>query len=96
MLFRSQVLSNREAGDGRMDIGVLAGDGQTALVLELKVAPSFDKLGDSARKGLDQIDARRYASAFSDIDGVEIRRYGVAFCRKACAVALADDHSGQP
>ena len=92
----AQVLSNREAGDGRMDIGVLAGDGQTALVLELKVAPSFDRLGDSARKGLDQIDARRYASAFSDIDGVEIRRYGVAFCRKACAVALADDHSGQP
>ena len=92
----AQVLSNREAGDGRMDIGVLAGDGQTALVLELKVAPSFDKLCDSARKGLDQIDARRYASAFSDIDGVEIRRYGVAFCRKACAVALADDHSGQP
>ena len=92
----AQVLSNREAGDGRMDIGVLAGDGQTALVLELKVAPSFDRLGDSARKGLDQIDARRYASAFSDIDGVKIRRYGVAFCRKACAVALADDHSGQP
>ena len=92
----AQVLSNREAGDGRMDIGVLAGDGQTALVLELKVAPSFDRLCDSARKGLDQIDARRYASAFSDIDGVEIRRYGVAFCRKACAVALADDHSGQP
>ena len=92
----AQVLSNREAGDGRMDIGVLAGDGQTALVLELKVAPSFDRLCDSARKGLDQIDARRYASAFSDIDGVKIRRYGVAFCRKACAVALADDHSGQP
>ena len=87
----AQVLSNREAGDGRMDIGVLAGDGQTALVLELKVAPSFDKLGDSARKGLDQIDARHYASVFSDIDGIEIRRYGVAFCRKACQVVLGDN-----
>ncbi|MGN0878459.1 MAG: AAA family ATPase, partial [Oligosphaeraceae bacterium] len=87
----AQVLSNREAGDGRMDIGVLAGDGQTALVIELKVAPSFDRLGDRAREGLDQIDARRYDSAFSDLDGVVIRRYGVAFCRKACAVALADE-----
>ena len=87
----AQVLSNREAGDGRMDIGVLAGDGQTALVLELKVAPSFDRLGERAREGLDQIDSRRYDSAFSDLDGVVIRRYGVAFCRKACAVALADE-----
>ena len=85
------VRSNYEAGYGRADILLADRRRRRAAILELKVAPSFDKLGDSARKGLDQIDARHYASVFSDIDGIEIRRYGVAFCRKACQVVLGDN-----
>ena len=90
-----EVRSNFEAGYGRADILLADRRRRRAAVLELKVAPSFDKLCDSARKGLDQIDARRYASVFSKIDGVKVFRYGVAFCRKACAVALADDQTPQ-
>ena len=83
------VRSNYEAGYGRADIQVADRRHRRAAVLELKVAPSFDQLGDRAREGLDQIDCQRYASIFSKIDGVEVFRYGVSFCRKACQVVLA-------
>ena len=86
-----EVRSNFEAGYGRADILLADRRRRRAAILELKVAPSFDKLCDSARKGLDQIDARRYASVFSKIEGVKVFRYGIAFCRKACQVVLGDN-----
>ena len=86
-----EVRSNFEAGYGRTDILLADRRRRRAAVLELKVAPSFDKLGERAREGLDQIDVHRYASVFSKVEGVEVFRYGVAFCRKACQVVLGDN-----
>ena len=86
-----EVRSNYEAGYGRADILLEDRRRRQAAVLELKVAPAFDKLGASAHKALEQIDARCYDSAFSGLGGVKVFRYGIAFYGKACAVALANE-----
>lgn len=75
--------SNRETGLGRADITLQ--DSQTAVIIELKVAESSDKLKFACQEALIQIKEKEYAHEFNNLDCIKI---GIAFYQKSCAVLI--------
>ena len=78
-----RVVSNREAGYGRFDLGIFPREtGIPGIVMEFKVADSEDTLAETARQALAQIEEKDYLAEFR-AQGVEaVWCYGVAFCGK--------------
>lgn len=81
------IRSNREAGDGRMDIAVRSLDIlNPPIILELKVADSFKNMENLCQAALRQIEARRYDDWIPEEGYTEAWLYGVSFFRKQCMI----------
>jgi hypothetical protein len=78
-------LSNREAGDGRVDICYDRGD--AAFVFELKYAERAEDMEAKALEALGQIDSKRYCAEIP-LDR-EVVKIGLALHGKRCAAACA-------
>ena len=78
-----QVVSNRESGYGRFDIGIFPKEaGIPGLMLEFKVASTEAELERAASEALAQMEKNHYPAEFEARGVQEIWQYGVAFCGK--------------
>ena len=80
-----QVRSNTECGNGRPDILVLDLLRKRAVIIEIKVAGTYEGMEKSAQAALAQIEDRKYASGLPP-RVTQLIKYGVAFCKKECLV----------
>ena len=83
------VKSNRESGNGRPDILILAKRRrQLAIIIEIKVTDDYNKLNEKCNEALKQIAEKNYAAELAYNGYKKIIRYGVAFCQKDCMVKV--------
>lgn len=81
------VQSNRESGNGRPDILIKYPSVRgKAVILELKVARSYQDLEKKCDEALRQIEERNYEVELRQEGYTEILKYGIAFYRKECMV----------
>lgn len=81
------VKSNRESGNGRLDIVVRNLDvSQPPVILELKVSDTFKDMDSACDKALKQIEDMGYDSWLPDEGYSGVWEYGIAFFRKQCRV----------
>ena len=82
-----RVISNRESGIGRYDIAMRypSAKGQVIL-MELKVADTFDAMEAGCDAALAQIEERNYDSEFRKDGYRHIQKYGICFYKKECMV----------
>ena len=80
------IRSNAELGEGYCDIMVCTPE-RTGIVIELKYAEDGD-LEKGCQEALVQIKEKKYADIFEYWDMKKLVRYGIAFCRKECKVAV--------
>ena len=83
------VKSNRESGNGRSDIFIKpVSRRKTAVILELKVAKTFDDLEKRADDALKQIEEKKYELELRDDGYKNIIKYGISFFKKDCLVKI--------
>ncbi len=85
-----RVLSNRESGTGRPDILLKTPyirKGR-AMILELKVADSYQNMESCCESALRQIEERDYEAALREEGYQDIVKYGICFYRKECLIML--------
>ena len=81
------VKSNRESGNGRLDIMVKSPSLRgRAFILEVKVSDKIDNLESDAEKALGQISDKKYAEELRAEGYRNIDCYGISFYRKDCEV----------
>ena len=85
-----RMVSNRESGDGRLDIALeenkFRGRG---VILEIKVTKDIRQMEAKCREALEQIETNRYEDGLRS-DGCDpILKYGVCFFKKGCMVVKA-------
>ena len=81
------VLSNRESGNGRPDILLKYPSVRgKAVILEIKVAHTYQELENKCDEALRQIEEQKYEEALRQEGYSDILKYGVAFYRKECMV----------
>ena len=81
------VLSNRESGNGRPDIILKYPSVRgKAVILEIKVARTYQELESKCDEALKQIKDQKYEEALRQEGYSDILKYGVAFYRKECMV----------
>lgn len=81
------VQSNRESGNGRPDILIRYPSVRgKAIILEIKVAKSYQELEQKCREALGQIEEQKYEATLRQEGYRNILKYGVAFYRKECMV----------
>lgn len=81
------IRSNREAGDGRLDIVVRSLDVlQPPVILELKVSDTFKGMEPACRRALEQINLKSYDAWIPEEGYTEAWLYGIAFYRKQCLI----------
>ncbi|HOO79038.1 MAG TPA: AAA family ATPase, partial [Lachnospiraceae bacterium] len=84
-----RVKSNREAGNGRLDICVRNDDLEmTPAILELKVAKKFKELDEEAESALLQITEKGYDAPLEEDGFTEVIHYGISFFRKQVRVRM--------
>lgn len=81
------VLSNRESGNGRPDILLKYPSVRgKAVIMEIKVARTYQELGNKCQEALKQIEDQNYEEALRQEGYSDILKYGIAFYRKECMV----------
>ncbi len=80
------VRSNREAGEGRLDLVMHRERENSAMIFEVKYTREYKDLEGTARTALDQIKEKNYDRYFEGWMPEKIIHYGIAFCRKRCRV----------
>lgn len=80
------ISSNAESGEGYSDILIRTGN-RVGIVIETKYAEDGN-LEKGCREALDQIKEKKYDAGLQKDGMKEIRRYGIAFCKKNCKVVL--------
>ena len=81
------VLSNREAENGRPDILLKYPSVRgKAVILEIKVAHTYQELENKCDEALRQIEEQKYEEPLRQEGYSDILKYGVAFYRKECMV----------
>ena len=81
------VQSNRESGKGRPDILVRYPSVRgKAVILELKVAKTYQELEKKCDEALRQIEEQKYEEGLRREGYQDILKYGVSFYRKECMV----------
>ena len=86
---RYLIKSNRESGKGRSDIIIRSVSRRgAAVILELKVAKSFDELEKKADEALNQIEKKKYEAELRSDGYKNIIKYGIAFYGKDCLIKL--------
>ena len=79
--------SNRESGKGRSDIFIKpVSRRKTAIILELKVAKTFDELDEKADEALRQIEEKNYEAELNSDGYKNVIKYGISFFKKDCLV----------
>lgn len=85
------VKSNRESGKGRYDLVLKpVSRRKEVFILEFKVTKDIRKLGEATDAALRQIAKKQYDRELRDEGYDVISYYGIAFCRKECAVKIGD------
>ena len=83
------VKSNRESGNGRLDIMIKnLDDGKAPIVMELKVSESFKSLDAACDKAIQQIEEKEYDAWAVEEGYPEVINYGIAFFRKRCKIKM--------
>jgi len=83
------VESNHEGGDGRYDILVRNLDVTIPpIIMELKISRTFKGMEQDCRKALEQIEDKKYDSWLPEEGYRETIRYGIAFFKKQCRIAV--------
>lgn len=87
--YAKDVSSNVEAGDGFADLVFTSGVGtkRIGVVIEVKRCAKPNDMYDTAEAALRQIKEKRYAAYLDRLRCGKECLYGIAFCRKDCAVA---------
>ena len=81
------VLSNRESGNGRPDILLKYPSVRgKAVIIEIKVAKSYQELEEKCDAALQQIEDRKYEEPLRQEGYNIILKYGIAFYKKDCMV----------
>lgn len=81
------VKSNRETGNGRADIVMYTPSRRgMAMILELKLADTIDKLQETCEKGLQQIVDKGYDKELMAEGYKNIQKYAIAFYKKDCEI----------
>ena len=80
------VESNYENGLGRSDIVIKDRRNRRAVVIEVKIASSEDKLETECREALKQIEEKQYVRKIERSGFRKVVRYGIAFYKKECLV----------
>lgn len=81
------VKSNRESGNGRLDICVRSLNVKIPpVILELKTADTFRQMEEACEAALGQIEEMGYGSELAEEGYEAVREYGIAFYRKQCKV----------
>ena len=85
----SNYKSQPEAGNGYADIAFLAETttGRIGVVIEIKYCKDPDDLYEAAEVAISQIHGKGYGAYFDKLGCPRKLVYGIAFCRKDCAVA---------
>ena len=84
-----KIRSNREAGEGRYDIGLIPKEKKyPGIIMELKWARDFSEreLQNLSEKALIQIDAKHYADEMINEGTKELMKLGIAFSGKKVVV----------
>ena len=83
------VKSNRESGDGRLDICVRSLDvTQPPAILELEISSTFKGMAAACDEALKQIDEKNYDNWLPEEGYSEVWHYGIAFFKKQCMVKV--------
>ena len=86
--FLSEYHSNCESGDGYADIIIKDSDGETCVVIELKVCKENESRVVKANEAIVQIENKHYAVPFlEDANVTSVQAVGIAFCGKSCTVS---------
>ncbi len=81
------VLSNRESGNGRLDILLKYPSVRgKAVIMEIKIARTYQELERRCDEALKQIEDQKYEEALRQEGYSDILKYGIAFYRKECMV----------
>jgi hypothetical protein len=84
-----QVKSNRESGNGRGDIFVTSYyNKKIAIIIEIKIAASYQNLELFCEEGLNQIEEKKYAEELQSVGYYNIIKYGIAFYKKDCKIKI--------
>jgi hypothetical protein len=82
-----EVKSNRETGDGRCDIFMRPYMREfPVIIIEAKIAPTYNALTTKCQEALQQIEDNRYADEFIEDGYTNIIKYGIAFYKKECLI----------
>ena len=84
------IKSNREAGDGYADLLFTSAGARIGVVIEIKHCDEVRDMQLMSQKALEQIREKRYARGLDGYGCSRLLGYGVAFCRKACAVSTGE------
>ena len=88
------VQSNRESGNGRPDILVryprYPSVRGKAVIIEIKVAKTYQGLEEKCDEALRQIEEQKYEAALRQEGYQKILKYGVAFYKKECMVKMGE------
>ncbi|MGN0263810.1 MAG: AAA family ATPase [Oliverpabstia sp.] len=85
-----EILSNREAGNGRPDILLKPYDERNPVVIiEIKFTDKFSSMEKKCEDALQQIENKAYAAGPLDEGYKTILKYGICFCKKSCMVKTA-------
>ena len=83
------IKSNRESGNGRLDIVVRSLDIKKApIIMEIKVSETFKDMGAACDRAIQQIVDMKYDSWVQEDGYTEVLDYGIAFFRKRCKIKL--------
>ena len=88
------IESNRESGLGRFDHVLIPkeGKGETAMIIEYKIAQNKDELVNTAKEALQQIINSQYQTKVKEYQRVKkIINMGMAFCGKEVAMEYQVD-----
>ena len=91
-------VSNGEAGDGFADIVFASGVGsrRIGVVIEIKRCDKPEDMYDFAEAALKQIRDKHYTERLDKLRCGKKYVYGIAFCRKDCAVMGGDEATEWP
>jgi hypothetical protein len=84
-----QVKYNRESGNGRGDIFVTSYyNKKIAVIIETKIATSYQSLGKFCDEALNQIEEKKYIEELQSVGYYNILKYGIAFFKKDCKIKM--------
>ena len=80
------VLSNREAGNGYLDIYLFSENDKIGAILEIKLAQNDNDYENACDKALKQIEEKDYTSIFRPIVTKTVYKYGIGCRLKYCQI----------